>query len=140
MDYPDLEALSQAVGYANTRKIQAWYGGRCLWVPPTVRGDHPLVRLVGLPKFRRLVEQLGGERLVIPDFAAEWRYYRDAIIAEQLAQGLPPATVARAHQMSTRRIEQIRRSLMLDGALEFAVALPKGRTLRCCPPPALMIR
>jgi hypothetical protein len=115
-----LDAIAAVVGYSLTRDIVAWYEGRALWLPRTAQADHPLAVLIGIRPLRALVRAFGGGRLAIPTAAQDNRARRERSIAERLASGASAADIAAEHDLSVRRVLQLREELALRGWITYA--------------------
>lgn len=130
-----IDDICSVVGYTATRKLQAWFGGRKIYVPAKADPSHKFALAIGLPAFRALVAEFSVEVLSIPPIEEEWRYHRNRDIAEKLADGVELAQIAATHNLSIRRVEQIRREVIEDSWLEYAVGF-RGKSPRDGPPPS----
>lgn len=116
-----LDDICAAIGYTATRKLVAWFGGRKLYIPTQASPGHPFATALGFPAYRALVENFGVEVLSVPKADEEWRYNRNRVIAERLADGDELAAIASDLGLTLRRAEQIRVDLVADGFLAFAL-------------------
>lgn len=116
----DLDDVCSVIGYTATRKLEAWFVGRHVWVPRRIDPDHPFAMLLGEPAARALVREFPGEYIVVPAVDGEFRYMRAKHIAERFAAGFQAAEIAAETGLSTRRIEQIRLELVEWRWIEYA--------------------
>lgn len=114
-----LEDLGAEIGFTATTALVAWFGGANLYVPSEVDPDHLLARTIGMPAFRRLVMQWGGETLWIPINHAYEIDRRSREAANLLARGMGSKAVSQALGISERRVQQLRAKLEENGMLPY---------------------
>lgn len=129
-----IDDICSVIGYTATRKLQAWYGGRKIYIPAKADPSHKFSLAIGQPAFRALVAEFAVEVLSIPPIEEELRYHRNRDIAEKLAAGVEIAQIAATHGISIRRVEQIRREVVENGWLEYALGF-RGKGPRDGPSP-----
>jgi hypothetical protein len=115
-----LDDICAAVGYTATRTLLAWYEGKWLYVPASYSPKHPLSRLVGEHALKSLVGEFGGEMVRIPTDNRDRNLRRNRDIAEDLCRGVPLQDLALKHDLTPRRIEQLRSDLVAWGWIEWA--------------------
>lgn len=114
-----LDDIAPVIGYTPTRILSAWWAGRCLYVPRTVRPGHPLDVLLGRLAYMKLVRAFGEQYLNIPPLAEDMREIRDRQIADALIRGESTADVAATYDITLRRAQQIRQALTDNGLLDW---------------------
>lgn len=92
--------------YPNSRRIR-----NSLYVPKRLSADHWLVSILGFDLAQRLVEGFGGENLKPANCNAVKRAERDQEIRRRAGQGEKPADLARAFQLTERRIRGLTREI-----------------------------
>lgn len=80
-----------------------------LYVPKSVRPDHPLVTLLGWQDANRLVEAFGGEILNPASCADVYRKFRDASIIRMAGEGMKAAAIAELMDVSDRHVRNLLR-------------------------------
>lgn len=116
-----IDDICAVVGYTATRKLQAWYGGRKIYIPSNADPSHKFALAIGLPAFRALVAEFAVEVLSVPPIEEELRFHRNRDIAEKLAAGVEVPRIAAEYNISIRRVEQIRCEVIENGWLEYAL-------------------
>ena len=114
-----LDDICGVIGYTPTRRLAAWWAGRCLYIPGRVRPGHPLDVMIGRSAFVRLVRAYPEQYLHIPSVLEDQREVRDRHIADRLMRGESDDLVAAAHGLTGRRIAQIRQALTENGLLDY---------------------
>lgn len=117
-----LDDICAAVGYTATRTLLAWYSGKRIYVPGSADRQHPLSRLIGTQALKALVDEFGGEFIRIPHDTRDRNLWRNRSIADDLCRGVPLHDLALKHQLTLRRIEQLRNDLVEWGWIEWASA------------------
>lgn len=75
-----------------------------LYVPKSLKPNHPLVRILGYLDAQRLVKAFGGEILQPASCRDIYRRFRDATIDAMLASGERPAAIAELMGVSERHV------------------------------------
>lgn len=132
MHYVDpLEDLCETVGYAATRVLAVWYAGQKVYVPRTLRPggrEHPLASLIGEQALAQLVQERGGEYLIVPTASEDERVRRLRRVALALIGGQTPGQIAVDLGITRRRVEQMRAELVGLQWLRYAAG-PRRRRL-----------
>ncbi|MBL0581668.1 hypothetical protein [Aeromonas caviae] len=81
-----------------------------LYVPKTLRPDHPLVTILGWPDADKLVKEFGGEILQPGNCMDIYRRFRDQAIVKMLKDGTPSAYIAEIMGLSERQIRNLARA------------------------------
>lgn len=90
------------------RSYGAYTGSRVnLYVPATLKPNHPLVRLLGWPDAMKLVAHFGGEILYPSKCDEIIRAHRDASIRRLHADGVGSAQIAEWFGISDRQVRNI---------------------------------
>ena len=112
-----LDDICAVIGYTPTRQLAAWFAGRRVYIPTSVRPGHPLSALLGVSVLRRLVKEWGGHHIRPPTLNEDQRMIRNRAIAEALVAGETDEALAARYCLTTERIGQIRRSLTDTGLI-----------------------
>jgi hypothetical protein len=112
-----LEDVGAELGFTATSALAAWFGGMNLYVPGTVDPDHPIVSVIGIAPYRRLVAAFGGEVLCLPEGRQDEIDRRDRVIATMLGGGKGTKEIAGKTGLSERRVQQIRMRLENSGVI-----------------------
>lgn len=112
-----LEDVGAELGFTATSALAAWFGGMNLYVPATASDDHPIVSVIGLKPYQRLVAAFGGEVLCLPEGRQDEIDRRDRVIAGFLGAGKGTKEIAGKTGLSERRIQQIRIRLENSGVI-----------------------
>lgn len=108
------ETLAHEIGPTAALLLCAFSGGRTCYVPDTIPVGHWLRSLLGDEGASKLVMAHGGETLSIP--TCELTPIRRAGMVHALRRhGLTDRLLARVIGVSLNRIQQIRKSLALEG-------------------------
>lgn len=81
-----------------------------LYVPKSLRPDHPLVSILGWADASKLVKAFGGEILQPGNCMDIYRRFRDRAIVQMLRQGIPTAGIAGMMGLSERQIRNLARA------------------------------
>ena len=116
-----LDDLAAVIGFAATTRLSAWFGDGTgnLYVPLKVEEGQLVVRLIGLPAARKLVEAWGGEHLAIPRLRDYEDDVKKRIVGRMLESGMGTREVSGHMRMSERRVQQICKELELAGLIEI---------------------
>lgn len=117
----NLEDVCAVVGYRATRILAGWYAGRELKVPKVISAQHPLSTLIGAPALTRLVREFGGQTLSVRSQVDDMLIYRDRTVADAFARRMTLAQVAALCGISVARASQLRKALMANGMIDYAV-------------------
>jgi hypothetical protein len=82
-----------------------------LYVPKSLRADHPLVALLGWHTATKLVRAFGGEILTPAHCADLYRNFRDESIARLLREGHDEKTLAEWFDVCARHVRNIAREI-----------------------------
>lgn len=80
-----------------------------LYVPRTLRADHPLVSLLGWHPAMKLVRAFGGEILQPATCAGLYREFRDRSIRELLRQGHPASLIMEWFDVCDVHVRKLKR-------------------------------
>lgn len=86
-------------------------GQPMLYIPKTLRADHPLVELMGFQDAHKLVKAFGGEILQPASCQDVYRTFRDKSIIALLMAGLRPRTIADLFDVSDRHVRNLAREI-----------------------------
>jgi hypothetical protein len=78
-----------------------------LYVPKSLRPDHPLVRILGWKHASKLVVAFGGEILQPANCREVYRRFRDRSILEMLEAGDQSSQIAELLQVSARHVRNV---------------------------------
>lgn len=109
-----LRELAEAFDIDTALRLADWRGGRFLYVPKTLDGQHPIAQKIGLEAARWLVEHYPGENLRIDRAAATLRHLRDRQILERNDAGESLNALAERFDLSQRQILQILKKFRPD--------------------------
>lgn len=117
-----LDDICQSIGFTATAAISDWFGGDYLSVPEEAQDEHPIAKIIGIPAYRRLVSEFGGNRIWIPEGTIRQRDRRNREIATLVSQGKGSKEISATTGLTERRVQQIRRELEAQGILPFILA------------------
>ena len=78
-----------------------------MYVPKSLKPDHPLVITLGWHDAQRLVDVFGGEILQPASCADIYRQFRDRSILLMVDEGMKPADVAEMMEVSDRHVRNL---------------------------------
>jgi len=125
-----VDDLAAEIGFTATNALIDLLGGSNLCVPTTVREDHYLVRIIGLPALRRLVANWPGELIWLPD--GRWRdvdRLARRVVVMYLA-GKKTREIAEKTGLKMRRVQRIFKELEEAGLIPV-IGEAKDVVLRC---------
>lgn len=93
-------------------------GTPMLYVPKTLKPEHPLVGMLGWPAAMKLVRAFGGEILQPAHCADVYREFRDASILRLLSQGHSAKTLADWFRVCDRHVRNLVRENTQEAANE----------------------
>lgn len=117
-----VEDLGAVIGYSATALLVDWFGGGNLYVPQVADEGHAICKIIGLPAFRRLCQEWGGQEVWLPLGYQREQDRRDRMIAVLLELGLGSKQVAAIAGMSDRHVQHIRFRLESLGVLPLILA------------------
>nr|MBL8410718.1 hypothetical protein [Dechloromonas sp.] len=121
------DRLAAEIGGGPALLLCAFYGGMAhgAYVPAQPVEGHVIEKLIGREAFGWLCQAFGGETLCLPTLDG-LRHIRSAgLVAGLSRHGVPKHLMAAACDLSTRRIEQIREQLRLEGFGDLMAATPE---------------
>lgn len=118
------------VGLEATRQLIAQWGGQYLYFPETVADDHPLAITVGVANARRLSQQYGGLRLMIPIGYAFSQRERNQAIREAHAAGATVGDLVRRFHLCDRTIYYVLAKAPASATLQADPGQRQSRQLR----------
>lgn len=124
-----LDDVCSVIGYTATRKLQAWFHSRNLYIPDSTNERHPLNILIGRPAFVSLVREFGGTTLWVPSAAEDLRYFTQREMAHQIASGMEDDKIASFHKLSVSRVRYLRAELVTCGWVAYATDAPAVRPM-----------
>lgn len=116
-DLKGFDRLAAEIGGGPALLLVSFYGGMAhgCYVPAQPVDGHVIEKLIGREAFGWLCQAFGGETLCLPTLDG-LRHIRAAGMVAALARhGVPKTLMAAACDLSTRRIEQIKDQLRLEG-------------------------
>lgn len=119
-----LDDVCAEIGYTATRKLQAWFHARNLYVPRRFDNEHPLAVLLGPAAFKALVKAFGGTTLWVPNIAEDVRYLAYRSMAERIAQGDSSKKLAKKFNLTIEQCCRLRAQLERLGWVSYAEASP----------------
>lgn len=96
-----------------------------LYVPKTMRADHPLVRMMGFHDAERLRQAFGGEILQPATCADLYRPFRDAGIRRLADEGVPIRMIAQWFDVGERTVKNLLQEIPQEG-----IGVPGRETVR----------
>ncbi len=122
-DLRQFDDLANQIGGASALMLCAFFGqvGRNLYVPPSIGGDHLIARLIGAEAAGWLAAERGGETITLPSLKALESIKAAGTIAALQRHQVPVGLLAGLTDLSTRRVEQIRDQLRLEGLADLLV-------------------
>ena len=78
-----------------------------LYVPRTLKPDHPFVRIIGWRDAEKLAGVFGGEILNVANCAEIYRPFRDAAIVRLAGEGVPVSMLAEWFDVCDRHIRNL---------------------------------
>lgn len=91
-----------------------------MYVPKTLRADHPLVRIMGWPDAKALVHAFGGEILKPASCADIYRRFRDSEILALSKLKLATTYIAEVMGVSVRHVQNLLREIPPEGMEQAA--------------------
>lgn len=91
-----------------------------LYVPRTLKPDHPLVRLIGWADADKLVQAFGGELLKPANCGNVYRGFRDASIRRMVSEGVPAVLVAEWFGLTARHVKNLAMEIPQEGRVGAA--------------------
>jgi len=104
-----LRELVEKIGLPDAYRLCRERGGVRIYIPYQARPDCQLARIVSMEAVRALVEHWQGETIEVPKAETLLRQLRDREIRAARRQGVPRAELARRHNLTIRRIQDIAR-------------------------------
>jgi hypothetical protein len=101
------ELIAAKVPAAEIERLLQHWGGLPLYVPSSIRPDHPLVTRAGPALAAALVRRYGGERVLVPLGAAFRRAMLARRVLELKAAGLNHCEIARRLGLHLRQVQRI---------------------------------
>ncbi|HUW27575.1 MAG TPA: Mor transcription activator family protein [Sulfuriferula sp.] len=99
--------ICQLIGEAATAKLVAQYGGTRLYLPVTVKPEHPLCELLGEEIAQKLAGEFSGLSVEIPRAVKLLIGQRNALIFADRALGVSQRKLALKYRMTERNIRNI---------------------------------
>lgn len=104
--------------YAGSDGKKSWQV--IMYVPKTLKATHPLVRIMGWPDAKALVQAFGGEIMKPPACIDVYRRFRDASIIELAKKKLAAAYIAEVMGVSVRHVQNLLRENPPEGMRDAA--------------------
>lgn len=106
--YPGLfQELKQFIGEEAAAELSKQYGGTRLYIPGTLKPEHPLLQLLGQQVAQRLADEFGGMTVEIPRSAMRQNSERNAHILADRGMGMSQRKLALRYQLTVRTIRTI---------------------------------
>lgn len=86
-------------------------GQPILYVPKSLRPEHPLVRMLGFPDAQQLVQVFGGEVLYPAACVGFVRQARNREVVRLLSEGWNERDIARAFGLTTRQVHNLKEEI-----------------------------
>lgn len=96
--------LGDLLGFGAATRLMALHEGNIVDIPACATDGHPLKKLLGVPAFRRLSTEFGGQTLCVPYNAEADRFRMIRAIAAMVRCGKKIEEVASMVDMKPRRI------------------------------------
>lgn len=110
-DYPSVfQEIKEMIGDQATAKLVAQHGGGRLYIPGTLKPEHPLFQLLGQENARRLSGEFGGLRVEIPLAFMLRIEQRNKLILADCAAGMSQRELALKYHLTERSIRNCTRS------------------------------
>ena len=93
----------------DSRKPNSHSAHVIMYVPKSLKPNHPLVKILGWHDAMKLVDVFGGEILKPGTCMELYRAFRDRSIVRMLADGLPPKYVAEIMNVCERTVRNLMR-------------------------------
>lgn len=87
-----------------------------MYVPKSLKPDHPLVATLGWHDAKRLVDVFGGEILQPASCADIYRQFRDRSILRMLDEGMKATAIAELMEVSDRHVRNLAREKAQEDA------------------------
>ena len=117
-----LDDIATVVGFTQTLRLSAWFGGLgSLYVPLRIDDALLLKRLIGDSAAQKMVAEWGGEIIPVPRLS---QYDDDLVlrrVGRLLEHGMSVREIASSLKMSRRRIQQIRYRLESCGIIKVKI-------------------
>lgn len=118
-----LDDIAVVVGFSATVRLAVWFGDvNNVYVPPDVKDDHILVRLIGKSAANRLSKTWGGKHLAIPRLTSYERDMTHRMIGHLIVKGCSTREVSHLARVSERRVQQVCRELESAGLIPVIAA------------------
>lgn len=110
-NYPGIfHEASQLIGDENTSKLVAQHGGTRLYIPGTLKPEHPLCQMLGQQVAQQLSDEFSGISIEIPRAVMQQIGQRNALIMSDRAAGMSQRRIALKYQLTERTIRNITNS------------------------------
>lgn len=93
--------------YAGTNGRKSWRP--MLYVPKSIKPDHPLVRIIGWKDAQKLVDEFGGMILYPANCSEIYRAFRDQSIVQLAIQGIDRKEIAEIMGVTDRHVRSVLR-------------------------------
>jgi len=111
-NYPGVfQDISQIVGEEAAAKLSAQYGGTRLYIPITLKTEHPLVQLLGQQTAQQLVDEFSAITVEIPRAFIRIIARRNELIIADRDDGMSQRQLAIKYQLTERTIRKITKSV-----------------------------
>ena len=118
--YPsNFQTLVELVGELGAQALCREYGGTGLYIPSTIKEDHPLAKLLGLGPARNFSAMYGGEEFPIPLGAPGACTKRAHIIKLFKSGGLTRRAIAREVGCTERWVSEVTAEIRNDTQADF---------------------
>lgn len=106
MSLKQVSALADVVGIEAALILSAYFGGRNLYVPPTIPPEHELVNIVGARTASLMARHMGGETHTIPLLDLQPLRNRGLTVYLATQHQIDAPWIARLLKLSERRVRQ----------------------------------
>lgn len=116
-----LDDLAAIIGFSATVRFAMWFGSaghHNTYIPLVVDEQHVMSKLIGEPAMRRLVDEMGGERLHVPNLQSVLVEGRNALIRDRFLEGKGSKEISVETGLTERRVQQLRCEFETMGLLE----------------------
>jgi hypothetical protein len=107
-NYPGvLHEIVQMIGEEGTAALVAQYGGTRIYIPSTLKPEHPLCSLLGHKAAQKISDEFGGLSVEIPHCVGLQRERRNLLIVADRDAGMSQRQLTLKYRLSGRHIRNI---------------------------------
>lgn len=98
-----IDDIGAIIGVSATMRLMALFGGTKLYIPETIRADHPIAHGIGSTAAAQLSNHFAREHIDLPEGEEFMRLHRVRRVASLLRTGMSPRDVGMLVGVSTRQ-------------------------------------